>query len=164
MCSESGLDLAGTDVHGVPSSGGREAQQGQTCALDNGNTGGQEEGAGCFVEGYHPVERGLWPVAERNRMVAGSQPWSMPLPRRLKFRAMPQGEQAPEHGSGSQAEAGPGKGCLLCAAQHSASGGEEGPGRRELRERPQCDPRVPDTRSSAGQGRAQQASHYSRRC
>lgn len=45
VCSESGLDLTGTDVHGVPSSGGREAQQGQTCALDNGNTGGQEEGA-----------------------------------------------------------------------------------------------------------------------
>lgn len=46
MCRESGLDLAGTGVHGVPSSGGRKAQQGQKCALDNGNTGGQEEEEG----------------------------------------------------------------------------------------------------------------------
>lgn len=59
VCNESGLALAGTDVHGVPSSGGREAQQGQTCALGNGNrrrggvarggvpSGGKRTLAGC---------------------------------------------------------------------------------------------------------------------
>lgn len=30
MCRDSGFDLAGTGAHGVPSSGGREAQQRQT--------------------------------------------------------------------------------------------------------------------------------------
>lgn len=37
-CGESGLSLAGTDVHGVPSSGWRGAQQGQNSALGNANT------------------------------------------------------------------------------------------------------------------------------
>lgn len=41
----------------------------------------------------------------------------MPLPRRLKFRAMLQGEQAPEQESGSQAETRPGSTVL--------QGGEE---------------------------------------
>lgn len=51
VCGESGLDLGGTDVHEIPSSGGRGAQQGQNCTLDLETLGGQEEGAVGVMEG-----------------------------------------------------------------------------------------------------------------
>lgn len=56
-CGESDLSLAGTDVHGVPSSGWRGAQQGQNFALDDANTWHHKEGV-CVCGGVLCVWRG----------------------------------------------------------------------------------------------------------
>lgn len=102
MCDESGLDFADTGICEFPRRRGREIYT--RTGWNNGkwkySVGAQEEksdhrGAWSTIR----VGKELCPVSERNRMLAGLL---VPLPRRLKFRAVFQQEQAPERGSGSQ--------------------------------------------------------------
>lgn len=73
MCGETGLDLPGTDVHGIPSSGRQEHSRGKTEQWI------METLIQLMVRRRGPWERAiwvetvLWPVAGRNRMVAEGQ-------------------------------------------------------------------------------------------
>lgn len=127
VCGESGLELGGADVHEVPSSGGREAQRGQNCTLDCGNTrwsggrGSRVHGGGDHL-GWKRILASGWEEQEGGW---GPAVLSMPLPKKLKFRAMVQWEQVPERDREASRSPGLGRAAPLGAAQCNALGWRE---------------------------------------
>lgn len=117
MYGESGLDFADTGICEFPLRGGREEglYRDQTehwkMEIFSWHSGSKEWEPGNTVW----LGKRLCPVSEREEQDDSRVPAGLlvPLPRRLKFKAVLQQEQAPELGSGSQAEA-KAWGRLLC--------------------------------------------------